>query len=181
MGYFFFRKESKDKFRETLFTEYKNIAQELSGVLKDVLYLSLIPESFPIEKCKEIDRALSDFAFRHLLVLPQEVLQEINCLHVCLVCGGHNSYMIKAEDDIPILKPRNTEEEIKELLENVAFVTTQRTLFDIYKKYKKLPNSVYLKCQARHLMMVVNKCWNMSLFYEWDKYLPKKTIGMRNE
>jgi len=179
IGYYFSRRKSKDKFRTTLFAEYKKIAQELAIILKDILQLSLIPEKIPAEKCKEIDKALGDFVFKYFLVLPQDVLQEINCLHVCLVCGGTKTYVVKKMKGKPVLLPRTTDKDVKNLLEGVAIVTTKRSLFDIYKEYGKLPKSVLLKCQARHVMVVMNNKWKPSKIYKWERILPKKTLDKR--
>lgn len=176
LTYVLSRKKSKDNVDIELYTEYKNIAQELAEALKDVLNLSLIPEYYSKKRCEEIDNALAKFTFKHLLILPPPVLEEINCLHVCLVCGGKNSYMIKRENCVPTLQTRTTEEDIKALLDNVALVTTKRSLFDIYKKYGKLPVSVLLKCQARQVMVVMSECWNMAGMFGWKNKLPKKSI-----
>lgn len=179
LAYLFSRKGSMDDLNKTLLTEYKNISQELAEILKDILTLSLKPEKISAEKCKEIDISLGDFVFRHFLVLPQPVLEEINCLHVCLTCGGKKAYIVKHEGSLPVLQPRASDDDIKNILEDVAIVTTRRTLFDIYKKYGKLPQSVILKCQARHVMIVMNEHWNLSRFNEWAKSLPKTTIAKR--
>lgn len=180
-SYIFFRKKYKAMFSATLCAEYKNISQELAEILKDILQLSLIPQKFTKEKCNEIDRSLSDFTFKYLLILPQPLLEEINCLHVCLISGGHHSYIVKNENGTPVLQPRESDEDIKSLLNGVAIVTTKRTLFDIYKKHKKLPPSVLLKCQARRVMTVMSECWNLSQIYKWGDQLTKKTIAKRGE
>lgn len=179
MGYYLSRRKSKDEFRASLFAEYRKIAQELATILKDVLQLSLIPEKITAEKCNEIDKALGDFVFKYFLVLPQDVLQEINCLHVCLVCGGTKTFVVKKMKGKPVLLPRATDRDVKNLLDGVALVTTKKSLFDIYKEYGKLPKSVLLKCQARHVMVVMNNKWKPSKIYKWERILPKKTLDRR--
>ncbi len=177
MAYLFSRRENKDKIRALLFTEFKNISQELAEVLQDVLYLSLMPDVIPKTKCKEIDRVLSNFAFKYMFILPRPVLEEINCLHVCLMVGGNKTYIVKQQNGLPVLQPRTSDEDIKSLLDEVALVTTKRNLFAIYKNYGRLPNSVLLKCQARHVMVVMKECWKMSDVYNWEKELSTMSIA----
>lgn len=104
LSYIFFRKQNKDKFNASLFAEYKNIAQELTDILKDLLPLTWMPEMYSVEQCKKIDKNLGDFFFKYYLILPQPVLEEINCLHRCLLCGGKNIFIIKKEHGLPVLQ-----------------------------------------------------------------------------
>ena len=177
LRYLFSRKENRDKLNATLFAEYKIFAQELSDILKDIELQSLMPQKITTEKCYEIDNALGVFLYKYYLTLPQPVIEEINCLHECLLCGGKQAFIVKRKDDLPVLLPRTSDEDIRSLLEEVAVVTPKRNLYEIYQTYGRLPKSILLKCQARHVITVMHNCWNHSNIYEWQKRLPKKTIA----
>lgn len=181
LSYIFFRKQNQDKLSVSLFTKYQNIAQELAGILKDLLPLSLTIQNYTTIQCNRIDKALGEFLYKYYLILPPPVLEEINCLHECLLCRGKNAFIIKTENELPVLQKRSTDEEIKSLLEEVAIVTTKKGLFNIYKQYKRLPRSIYLKCHARHVIKVLNDCWNLSDIHEWKNKLHKKTIAQRRD
>lgn len=179
LSYIFFRKQNKDKYSASLFAEYKNIAQELAEILKDLLTLTLMPQKYSVEQCNEIDKTLGEFFFKYYLILPQPVLEEINCLHRCLLCGGKNIFIIKKEKNLPVLQICSKEEDIKALLEDVALVTSKRNLFEIYQINKRLPHCLNLRCQARHVITTMHDCWNLSNINKWEKQIPKKTIAKR--
>lgn len=177
LGHFFFRKESKDKFSAALFEEYKNIAQELAEILSKLKLQSLMPLSLTDNECQTIDDELGIFFYKYYLVLPQQVLEELNCLHECLLCRGEKTFVVKYEHAVPIVQPRISDDEVRDLIREVALVTKNRGLFDIYQRYKRLPRFVNLKCQARHVITVMHDCWNLSNIHEWEKRLPKQTIS----
>lgn len=177
-AYLFSRRKNTDDFSATLFAEYRHIAQELAEILTDLHLQSLMPQEFSVKECKEIDNELGVFLYKYYLVLPQQVIEEINCLHECLLCKGNRLFIIKQKNGVPIVQPRNNDE-VQQLIEDVAIVTTGKTFADLYQRYKKLPNSIYLKCQARHVLTVMHDCWNLSNIHEWKKRLPKETIAQR--
>lgn len=177
LGFLFFIQKRRVQLSETLLLEYKAIAKELAIVLDELLPLSLYPHYYSQEKCKEIDKALSKFFFQYYLVLPQEVLEEINCMHACLIDKENRLYIVDKNESIPTLRPRVTADEIVSLLDEVALVKRERSLSEIYLEYNKLPRYVYLKCQARHVITILSKSWNMRDLYEWSKNLNKHTIA----
>lgn len=177
MGFLFFIQKRRVQLSESLLLEYKAIAKELAIVLDELLPLSLYPHYYSQEKCKEIDKALSKFFFQYYLVLPQEVLEEINCMHACLIDKENRLYIVDKNESIPTLRPRVTADEIVSLLDEVALVKRERSLSEIYLEYNKLPRYVYLKCQARHVITILSKSWNMRDLYEWSKNLNKHTIA----
>ena len=180
LSYVFFRRKSRDGFSATLFMEYKNIAQELAVIFKELQLQSLMPLAVNKGVCDKIDKDLAVFLYKYYLVLPQAVIEEINCLHECLLSDGNSIFMVKQENGLPEIQKRITDEDVKDLLESVALIQVKgRSLFDIYKRYKKLPNSIFLKCQARHVIFVMHDCWNLSNIYEWKKQLTKMTIAQR--
>ena len=176
-GFLFFIQKRRAKLSEALFLEYKAIAQELAIILDELLPLSLYPQYYSHEQCKEVDKALSKFFFKYYLVLPQEVLEEINCMHACLIDYKNNLYIVDKSKDIPILRPRKTEEEIISLLDDVALVKRERSLSEIYLEYHKLPRYISLKCQARHVITILSKSWNMRDLHNWSKNLNKQTLN----
>lgn len=177
LGYLVFRKESAARFSATLFMEYKNIAQELAEILSNLKLQSLMPLGLTDNEYKRIDDELGLFFYKYYLVLPQQVLEELNCLHECLLSHGKQTYVVKYENAIPTVQPRISDDEVSELMREVAIVKTKRNLFDIYQRYGRLPRFIFLKCQARHVITVMYDCWNLSNIHEWEKRLPKQTIS----
>lgn len=178
MGLFFYMRKRKINFSEALFMEYKNTAQELAEVLKDVLPLSLNPQNYTEEQCDKIDNELANWFFKNYLVLPQSVLEEINCLHACLRDKKGGLYMIDRTHKHPILRQRKTETEITSLLGDVAIVRKKRSLSDIYRQYHKLPRYIYIKCQARHVITVLDREWNLKDMHIWSVRRKKQTLYM---
>lgn len=177
VGLWFFAQKRKIKLGETLILEYKKIAQELAVVLEELLPLSLDPHYYSLEKCKDIDNALSSFFFKYYLLLPQEVLEEINCLHACLNDKENRLYIVDKNEELPTLRPMNSDKEIGALLDEVALVKRDKSLSDIYLEYKKLPRYIKLKCQARHVITILSEAWNMRDLYNWSKGLNKQTLA----
>ena len=179
LGYFFSKKQSKDEFNANLFSKYENIAEELAMILEEVLPLSLYPKAYSRELCKKIDADLAKFFFKYYLILPQEVLEEINCMHACLQDKNHRLYMIDNKKALPTLRLRQTKKEIVQLLDDVALVKRKYKLSDIYSNYNKLPDYMYIKCQARHIIIVLQRCWKIKELHNWQNYLPKTTLAER--
>lgn len=183
IGFFFYLQKRKANFSEVLFLEYKDIAQELAAVLEDLLLLSLSDGAYSQEKCKTIDKELGKFFFKNYLLLPQSVLEEINCLHECLMCAGLKVFMIKNIDNEPHVCERETEEEMRQLFEDVAIVTKDKSIFKIYKKYnddvqhRPMRRTVYLKCQARHVLTILEREWQLKNLHDWPEKLGKNTIA----
>lgn len=182
LSYVFSRKESKDKFSANLFMEYKNISQELADIFKELQLQSLMPLTVHKGIRDKIDKELAMFLYKYYLVLPQAVIEEINCLHECLLCNGSSIFMVKQVYGLPEIQKRTTDKDVKDLLESVALIQVDgRSLFDIYNQYKRLPNSIFLKCQARHVIFVMHDCWNLSNIHKWKKQLTKMTIAQRKK
>lgn len=183
IGLYFYLEKRKANFSEVLFLEYKNISEELAAAMQDLLLLSLSDGSYSQNKCNEIDRELGKIFFKHYLVLPQSVLEEINCLHECLMCAGKKVFMIKVINNEPHVCERETEEEMRQLFEDVAIVTKDKTIFQIYKKYKDckqsipMRRSVFLKCQARQVLTVLDREWQLKDIHNWSEKLGKNTIA----
>lgn len=175
VGYCIFRLRYKNNYNAKLFNEYKQMAQDLATILEDLLTLSVGPKNYTIDNCKEIDNELSKFVFKYYLVLPQNVLMEINCLHLCLSSRGKNLFMIDYSGKSPIIRPCNTAKEIYNLFTDVALLKT-KGLNHIYNNYHRIPRYLNLKCQARHVITVMHNEWDSAEFYKWQKKLPKHTI-----
>ncbi len=175
VGYCIFLLRHKRNYSAQLFNEYKQMAQELATILQDLLSLSIGPQNFTTEFCKEVDNELSKFVFKYYLVLPQKVLMEINCLHLCLNCRGKNLFIIDYSCETPIVRKCNTVEEINNLFKDVALKKTMG-FNHIYNSYHRIPSYLNLKCQARHVITVMHNEWDSAKFYKWQKKLPKRTI-----
>ena len=175
-NYYFLLKKIKDDYNAKLFFEYKQLSQKLAVILEDLLTISMSPSNYTIEQCYNIDKKLGQYFFKYYLSLPPLVLEEMNCLHACLQCGGEKTFIIENTPKGPLLRQRNTDEEIKDLFMDVAIITKNKSLSNIYEEYHKMPNYINLKCQARHVITVFNSCWNIKDFNRWQEQLPKQTI-----
>lgn len=179
LGYFFSKKQSKDEFNANLFSKYENIAEELAMILEEALPLSLYPKAFSREQCKKIDADLAKFFFKYYLILPPEVLEEINCMHACLQDKNHHLYMIDHKEALPTLRLRHSKNEIVQILDDVALVKRKKKLSEIFSDYNKVPSYIFIKCQARHIIVVLQRCWKIKELHNWQNHLPKTTLAER--
>lgn len=171
LGYCVFRLQQKNNYSAELFNEYKLKTQELAVILEDLLTLSMLPRHYSTEYCRNVDKELSKYFFKYYLDIPQEVLEEINCLHACLQCRGKYLFMVDKTGGIPVLRPRRTTKELNDLFNDVALIMTWNL-----DGQKKIPRSIVLRCQARHVITVMHNCWKYKEIHKWPKKLPKRTV-----
>lgn len=170
-GYLISRLQNKDKYSAQLFSEYTKMAQELAAILEELLTLSLRPRKYTTDYCNTIAKELSKYYFKYYLVLSQQVLEEISCLHACLQCGGKYFFMIDRTSQYTKIRPCKKAEEINILFADIALTQTRQ-----YKEYPRIPNYITLKCQARHVITVMHNSWDYKDIHKWQKKLPKRTV-----
>ena len=127
---------------------------------------------------------LSLFYFKHYLLLPQKVLEEIYCLNACLYHQGKFGFMMASEKTgKPLLRRRKSTEEKMQLAKNASvFLRGEETVLErFYNKHIDRQPDTILKCQARNVMTAVHDCWNISNIHEWKQQLSKQTIAQLEE
>lgn len=170
-GLIVFKEKQRDNYSAKLFNDYKQMAQELATILEDLLTLSMLPRDYSIEYCRSVDNELSKYFFKYYLLLPQHVLEEINCLHSCLQCRGKYFYMIDRKGDVPVLRQCKTTKEFNDLFTDVALIETK-----LLDRYDLIPRHLALRCQARHVITVMHNCWDYKVYHKWQRKLPKRTV-----
>lgn len=164
VGYGIYRLKHRNNYSAQLYNEYKQMAQELAAILEDLLTLSMRPQKYSHEFCMALDKELSRFYFKYYLVLPQSVLEEMGCLHACLQTEGKYFFMVEKTKEPHVLRRCETAQEINNLFTDIALTKTRT-----YEKYTRIPNYINLKCQARHVIIVMQDCWSSKDFHRWQK------------
>lgn len=177
LGYYYFRKQEQDKFNMSLYVEYQKLSQELADLLHIFLPLTLRPTHYTEKMCTETDTALSAFMFRNYLTLPQTVLEEINCMHACLQTKGAKIFIVDRSKPIPLIRQCVGEKETISFFREVTIFRTKTNLAEIYMKYKRVPNYLALRCQARHLIATMQDCWQYTDMHSWKEQMQKKTLA----
>ena len=183
IGIFFYLQKRKAKYNETLFIEYKNIAQELANILKDLLTLSFIPSNYTDKQLDSIEQDLSAFYYKYYLVLPQSVLLEIHCLCSCLHHRGRRLFIPIMDKDEHIYVQRHLKrknDQIKFIKDASLILRYNEKVIDrFYMKFKDRKEDTFLKCQARHVIVVLDREWNLKNMHKWAELRTKRTLYMQ--
>ena len=183
IGFFFYRLKKKSEYNETLFVEYKSIAQELVEILKDLLSLSFIPNNYSDKQLNEIAENLSHFYYKYYLVLPQSVLREIQCLHSCLHRKGKRLFEYYKDEQSQFYKQRWIREEKRqiEFMKDTS-IMLRSDVDAILRLYRQNPDYIadtFLKCQARHVIIALDREWNIKDIHKWSIRRKKQTLSMQ--
>lgn len=178
VSFLFFRHKEEVRFNTKLYTEYQPLAQELATILQDFLVLSLHPGHYTKDVCQKIDNDLSKFFFKYYLVLPQSVLEEINCLHACLRSQGKYLYVIDKTKDVPTVRECVDTNEVISFINDVTIVSIRKSWAELYRQYQKLPDYLKLRFQARHVISKMQVVWQYKDMKAWQKEMRKKTLAM---
>lgn len=181
LSYRYFRKKEQDKFSKELYFKYQELAQELASCLQEFLPLSLKLQGYTEETFCRVDRELSNYFFKYYLILPQSVLEEISCMHACLRQNGNKIYIVDRTKDIPFIRSCEYEKETLEFFKEVTIFRTRKNWAEIYLKYKKVPKSIALRCQARHVIAAMQSTWQYKDMYSWKEQMQKKTLAQIEE
>lgn len=179
IGYIVARKKGKDDVSVSLFQEYRDVAGELESILQDLLSLSFLPKHYSESQLKIIADNLSAFYFKNYMILPQAVLEEMQCLYTCLHHNGKRMYMVGRDEfgnkvQREIKKPNQFEYLLKDT--SIMMRTSERAIRILYKNHPEKLKDAYLNFQARHVITVMHDCWNIKRIYTWKKDLTKDTI-----
>lgn len=183
IGLIFYLKKRTAEYNETLFNEYKNIAQELADVLKDLLTLSFIPSNYTEEQLNNIAQNLSAFYYKYYLVLPQSVLLEIHCLYSCIHHKGRSLYTPVMDQNEHVYVQRSLKlknDQIKFIKDASLVLRYNEKIIDrFYKKFSDRKSDTFLKCQARHVIVVLDREWNLKDIHKWAELRIKQTLYMQ--
>lgn len=185
IGFFFYRRKRRAEYDETLFAEYKSIAQELVEILKDLLSLSFIPNNYSDKQLNEIAENLSHFYYKYYLVLPQSVLREIQCLHSCLHRKGERLFDYYKDEKSQFYVQRWIRDEKKqiEFMKDTSIMlrSNVNAILRLYRKHPDRIHDTFLKCQARHVIIVLDREWNIKDMHKWSIRRKKQTLYMQEK
>jgi len=183
IGLLFYLQKRKMIFSETLFSEYKNISQELVEILQDLLSLSFIPSKYTDEQLCEISENLSAFYFKYYLVLPQTVLLEIQSLYSSIYRKGDCMFLPVYDKKMKIYVQRklSSEKEQIDFIKDTSLVlrNSVESIIRFYKIHPERIADTFLKCQARHVITVLDREWNLKNMHKWSKHTRKTTLCKR--
>lgn len=183
LGYFFSKRQSKNEFNANLFFKYQNIAQELVDILQGILSLSFYPIKHTKEELKSVKENLSSFYFKYYLILPQSVLEEIQCLHLCLHYNGHRIFMSVKGPSGNTIKHIDKKEELESLVKDsfLTHKTNKKAILRFHELHPERTADIFLRYQARHLITVLNENWNIKKLHSWKNTLGKETIAKKEK
>ncbi len=177
-GFLDFCKNHKSRnldYNMKIFETYRQTASEIIEMLSPMVSLSLHHKNFPPEQLTEWKKRLSYLYFKNYTYLPQEVLNEINCLHSCLQYNGEKIFCIK--DGFNIVECDN--EDALELFEDTALVGSERTRIEtMIREYsvEKFAPSLKINLQARRTIRVIGKIFESKTVKSWNAILKKETL-----
>lgn len=176
--YFNVRKMYKNKNADycmRIFGIYNSAATEIISLLSPMVSLSLHTKTISIEQICEWKKSLSDIYFKYYIYLPQDVLNEINCLHSCLQTNGKRIFYVQNKYNI---KPCGKSEAIA-LFEDTALVGGEKDKIEnIIKKYsiEQCKTSLKINLQARRVIRILAQNFEDKTIDSWDAILKKETI-----
>lgn len=179
LGYYFdYRKNSKNKNSDycmTIYHAYKSVSMEIIESIMPLTSLSLKPRSLDAESLEIIRKNISDLYFKHYIYLPQIVLNEINCLHSCLLTGGRVLFCIKGMDKVEIC----SSEDVKKMFYDTALVSLgEKKITNCIDKYSvdKWSESLKINLQARRVIRVLAEIFEDKQVEDWNSILKKETL-----
>lgn len=116
--------------------------------------------------------------------MPQIVLNEINCLHSCLLTEGKTLFCIKEETRIEIC----SEDDVKTLFNDTALVNlgfekngNKRDIETYIKKYplNNWNESLKINLQARRTIRVLSDFFEGCKVEDWSSILKKETLSKK--
>lgn len=176
--YFNVRKMYKNKNADycmNIFEIYNRAASEIIQLLTPMVSLSLRTKYISCKQMEEWKKELSDIYFKYYIYLPQDVLNEINCLHSCLQTNGKKIFYV---EDKYRIKPCGKNEVIN-LFEDTALIGGERErIINIVNVYsaERFKVSLKINLQARRVIRIIAKNFEDKTIDSWSAFLKKETI-----
>ncbi len=177
IAYYYFRMQERDVFNRELYTNYQELSKELATILQDFLPLTLKYKQLEKDICIKVDQDLSAFFFKNYLTLPKSILEEICCMHACLQSNGSKIYIVDKSKSVPLIRPCEGEKEVLEFFRGITIFRTRKNWAKTYLTYKRVPQYIALRCQARHLVAMMQDCWQYTDMHSWKEQMQKKTLA----
>lgn len=180
--------------------KYSRISQEIINSLANItsLHIMLSADQCSTNNIRQCRQDISDLYFRHYNHLPQEVLNAMNCLFMCLSSNGKYLYIIQNCKYVPETKldklkyfmglDRCKYIEFKQCEKNSDFITEDfkkmilssnalKKITRILERPEKyIPVGMKLNLQARYVIYVIHKYYQKPYVKAWDTYLTKHDV-----
>lgn len=165
-----------------VFDIYRNISDEIVRKLTPMTSLDLRHKRIPPRKIQKWKKEVSDLYFNSYVYLPQEILNELNCLHTCLHTGGKNMY--KVVDKHKIVKCTNRD--VVKFIAEVAIIESKKSQLERMLKLYDIDNfpvSFKINFQVRRVIGTINKTFEDFKVDRWHTMLKKETLmkAMEND
>ncbi len=180
--------------------KYSRISQEIINSLANItsLHIMLSADQCSTNNIRQCRQDISDLYFRHYNHLPQEVLNAMNCLFMCLSSNGKYLYIIQNCKYVPETKldklkyfmglDRCKYIEFKQCEKSSDFITedfkkmilSSNALKKITRILERpeeyIPVGMKLNLQARYVIYVIHKYYQKPYVKAWDTYLTKHDV-----
>ncbi len=180
--------------------KYSRISQEIINSLANItsLHIMLSADQCSTNNIRQCRQDISDLYFRHYNHLPQEVLNAMNCLFMCLSSNGKYLYIIQNCKYVPETKldklkyfmglDRCKYIEFKQCEKSSDFITEDfkkmilssnalKKITRILERPEKyIPVGVKVNLQARYVIYVIHKYYQKPYVKAWDTYLTKHDV-----
>jgi hypothetical protein len=165
IGYFIEKWRVRIKFDMNAFDMYDTISKEIIALLTEItslnLYRSCEKSDMEKWKCK-----ISDLYFKYFIYLPQDVLIEMNCLHLCLSHKGQYLYQPGKDNKGDVIIERcDDKQKFKKFVDSVTLYNDGR-ITALVDKYGigRFPCSFKVNFQARKVIKTIFDYWKYEPF-----------------
>jgi len=176
ISFFLEKRKNMMAFNMLIFKTYDRITQDIIDVLIEMTSLHVSGNRHHTkEKIREWKEKLSFVYYKYYNYLPKEVLNEINCLHSCLIFEGKFLYVIKEKNNMV----RSTDEDAIILFDDATLVSYEgKRISDSIRKYSvnRIPKSMKINLQARRVITTISKFFGSEKIEKWTSQLKKETL-----
>ena len=161
--------DAKQIVTEKILNQYFDVRNDLCTELSKLAILKE-SEKLDISLLSAARDKISALYFEHYDFLPKEVLDELNCLFVCLT--NRKTSIFKYENSRIFPLPPS---EIQAFIERITLVENFKysALLCLRSKDDDIKRIVTVKCQARSVLVSLNKYFTMRHLMDWINYTTK--------
>lgn len=170
------RLQARQKVSDKVLDHYLNIRRDICRELSKLLILDY--KEISQEFLKSSRDRLAEIYFENFDFLPREVLDELNCLIVCLADRRHRIYRIINGSILPLESSK-----LIPFIRSVSLVENNRVATLMYINH---PNDIFkhvasIRCQVRCVLISINKYFRINYLNNWLYYTAKSCGLEANE
>ena len=164
-------------YHKELFFLFQKVTDNLNVTLSQMASFNVSFNSINKEKLETLKKEVSTMYFRYYNLLPQDILNELNCLHSCLQSNGELMYFIDSNNTLQKAKDSDFRF-FEEISNNLTLVNNTRKLHDIITKHGigSLPPDIKINFQARKVIRKIDDFLSIRNVFDWTERISKTTF-----